>query len=139
MVSKYLAEMAQMLDYACHRMRPAREAAGPISGVAGARGVTDMPDDAVKAYANDAASAIVALTHDPRIDDMGLMEALKTPAFYVGAMGSVKTSAGRRKAPPVARRHRCRTRAAARTDRAADRQQDPAGNRDRDPGRDHGR
>ena len=57
-------------------------------GVAGARGVTDMPDDAVKAYANDAASAIVALTHDPRIDDMGLMEALKTHAFYVGAMGS---------------------------------------------------
>jgi xanthine dehydrogenase accessory factor len=56
-----------------------------------------MPDDAVKAYANDAASAIVALTHDPRIDDMGLMEALKTPAFYVGAMGSTKTSAGRRK------------------------------------------
>jgi xanthine dehydrogenase accessory factor len=96
MVSKYLAEMAQMLDYAVTVCDP-REKLLADFGVAGARGVTDMPDDAVKAYANDAASAIVALTHDPRIDDMGLMEALKTPAFYVGAMGSVKTSAGRRK------------------------------------------
>ena len=93
---EYLAEMAQMLDYAVTVCDP-REKLLNDFGVAGARGVTDMPDDAVKAYANDAASAIVALTHDPRIDDMGLMEALKTPAFYVGAMGSVKTSAGRRK------------------------------------------
>jgi xanthine dehydrogenase accessory factor len=38
----------------------------------------------------------VALTHDPRIDDMGLMEALKTDAFYVGALGSTRTSAKRR-------------------------------------------
>ncbi|HEY6599178.1 MAG TPA: XdhC family protein [Pseudomonadales bacterium] len=96
MVSKYLAEMAQMLDYAVTVCDP-REQLLIDFAVPGVRAVTDMPDDAVKAYANDAASAIVALTHDPRIDDMGLMEALKTPAFYVGAMGSVKTSAGRRK------------------------------------------
>jgi xanthine dehydrogenase accessory factor len=55
-----------------------------------------MPDDAVRAYANDPATAIVALTHDPRIDDMGLMEALSTDAFYIGAMGSSRTSAARR-------------------------------------------
>jgi xanthine dehydrogenase accessory factor len=96
MVSKYLAEMAQMLDYAVTVCDP-REKLVADFAVPGARMVIDMPDDAVKAYANDAASAIVALTHDPRIDDMGLMQALKTPAFYVGAMGSVKTSAGRRK------------------------------------------
>jgi xanthine dehydrogenase accessory factor len=96
MVSKYLAEMAQMLDYAVTVCDP-REQLLIDFAVPGVRAVLDMPDDAVKAYANDAASAIVALTHDPRIDDMGLMEALKTPAFYVGAMGSVKTSAGRRK------------------------------------------
>jgi xanthine dehydrogenase accessory factor len=95
MVSKYLAEMAQMLDYAVTVCDP-REQLLIDFAVPGVRAVTDMPDDAVKAYANDAASAIVALTHDPRIDDMGLMEALKTQAFYVGAMGSVKTSAGRR-------------------------------------------
>ena len=55
-----------------------------------------MPDDAVRELANDYATAIVALTHDPRIDDMGLMEALTTEAFYVGAMGSSRTSANRR-------------------------------------------
>jgi len=96
MVSKYLAEMAQMLDYAVTVCDPREQLLADFA-VPGTRTVTDMPDDAVKAYANDAASAIVALTHDPRIDDMGLMEALKTPAFYVGAMGSTKTSAGRRK------------------------------------------
>ena len=39
-----------------------------------------------------AQSAIVSLTHDPRIDDLTLMEALKTPAFYIGAMGYLKNS-----------------------------------------------
>jgi xanthine dehydrogenase accessory factor len=96
MVSKYLAEMAQMLDYAVTVCDP-REQLLADFGVAGTHAVTDMPDDAIKGYANDAGSAIVALTHDPRIDDMGLMQALKTNAFYVGAMGSTKTSAGRRK------------------------------------------
>ena len=55
-----------------------------------------QPDDAVREYANDPATAIVALTHDPRIDDMGLMEALETEAFYIGAMGSTRSSASRR-------------------------------------------
>jgi len=96
MVSKYLAEMAQMLDYAVTVCDP-REQLLADFGVQGALAVTDMPDDAIKAYANDAGSAIVALTHDPRIDDMGLMQALKTNAFYIGAMGSTKTSAARRK------------------------------------------
>ena len=95
MVSKYLAEMAQMLDYAVTVCDPRAHLLADFA-VAGTRSVADMPDDAVKAFANDAASAIVALTHDPRIDDMGLMEALKTPAFYVGAMGSAKTSTSRR-------------------------------------------
>ena len=44
-----------------------------------------------------APSETVALTHDPRIDDMGLMEALTTQAFYIGAMGSARSSASRRK------------------------------------------
>ena len=41
------------------------------------------------------ATAVVALTHDPRIDDLALMEAVRTPAFYIGAMGSQQTSAKR--------------------------------------------
>jgi xanthine dehydrogenase accessory factor len=58
--------------------------------------VTAMPDDALRQHATDRASAIVAVTHDPRIDDMGLMDAFETDAFYIGAMGSKKSSDNRR-------------------------------------------
>lgn len=58
--------------------------------------VVGMPDDAVKQHANDPLSAIVTLTHDPRIDDMALMEALTGQAFYIGALGSVRTSSKRK-------------------------------------------
>ena len=94
-VSMYLSEMARMLDYHVIVCDPREEMIEqwPIEGV---QLVNDMPDDAVKIHANDHFSAIVALTHDPRIDDMGLMEALKTDAFFVGAMGSTRTSAKRR-------------------------------------------
>ncbi|MDP6374469.1 MAG: XdhC family protein [Pseudomonadales bacterium] len=95
MVSKYLAELAQMLDYEVSVCDP-REQLLEDFAVPGTRLVNDMPDDAVRAHANDPSSAIVALTHDPRIDDMGLMEALKSDAFYIGAMGSTRTSASRR-------------------------------------------
>ena len=95
MVSKYLAEMARSLDYAITVCDP-REQMLDDFDVPGVRRVNDMPDDAIRACASDAGSAIVALTHDPRIDDMGLMEALKTDAFYVGALGSTRTSANRR-------------------------------------------
>jgi xanthine dehydrogenase accessory factor len=96
MVSKYLAEMAQMLEYEVTVCDPREQLLNDFA-VAGSRRIAGMPDDAVKAHASDAGSAIVALTHDPRIDDMGLMQALKTDAFYVGAMGSTKTSAARRR------------------------------------------
>ncbi len=95
MVSKYLAEMAQMLDYEVTVCDPRAELLADF-GVAGVHTIADMPDDAVRAHAKDQATAIVALTHDPRIDDMGLMEALTTDAFYIGAMGSTRTSASRR-------------------------------------------
>lgn len=95
MVSKYLANIAQTLDYQVTVCDP-RDHLLDDFGVAGVTLVNDMPDDALKAHANDPASAIVALTHDPRIDDMGMMEALKTDAFYIGAMGSARTSASRR-------------------------------------------
>ena len=94
-VSIYLAQMAQTLDYqvlVCDP-RPALIEQWPVEGV---QLVNAMPDDAVEAHADDKFSAIVALTHDPRIDDMGLMQALKTNAFFVGAMGSERTSAKRR-------------------------------------------
>jgi xanthine dehydrogenase accessory factor len=94
-VSMYLADMAQALDYHVVVCDP-REHLIEQWTVEGAQLVTDMPDDAVRNLANDPFTAIIALTHDPRIDDMGLMEALQTDAFFVGAMGSTRTSASRR-------------------------------------------
>ncbi|MCB1646667.1 MAG: XdhC family protein [Pseudomonadales bacterium] len=94
-VSMYLAQMALMLDYHVVVCDPRPEVIDqwPVEDV---QLVNEMPDDAVRKYADDPFSAVVALTHDPRIDDMGLMEALKTDAFFIGAMGSTRTSAKRR-------------------------------------------
>ncbi len=95
MVSSYLAEMAQALDYQVTVCDPRAHMLEQWA-VAGVRTLVMMADDAVREYANDPMTAIVALTHDPRIDDMAMMEALTTDAFYVGAMGSERTSAKRR-------------------------------------------
>ncbi len=95
MVSQYLAEMAKALDYDVTVCDP-REHLTAQWHVDDTRVLTMMPDDAVREYASDPYSAIVALTHDPRIDDMALMDALRTNAFYIGAMGSSRTSAARR-------------------------------------------
>ncbi len=95
MVSAYVAEMGLALDYQVTVCDPREHLLNDFS-VPGVTRINDMPDDAVRKHADDPLSAIVALTHDPRIDDMGMMEALKTEAFYVGAMGSTRTSASRR-------------------------------------------
>lgn len=58
--------------------------------------VKGMPDDLIAESFNDKHCAIIALAHDPRIDDMAMLEALTSDAFYIGAMGSKKTSANRR-------------------------------------------
>ncbi len=55
-----------------------------------------LPDELICEAFNDAFVAIVGVSHDPRVDDMGLMAALDTKAFFVGCMGSKKTSEGRR-------------------------------------------
>lgn len=58
--------------------------------------LTTMPDDTVLEIGTDERTAIVAVTHDPKLDDMALLEALKSPAFYVGALGSGPNQAKRR-------------------------------------------
>jgi len=57
--------------------------------------VSDMPDDVVTAFRPDRRSCVVALTHDPKLDDLALLEALKTDAFYVGAIGSRRNNDAR--------------------------------------------
>jgi xanthine dehydrogenase accessory factor len=88
--------MAQALDYHVTVCDP-REEYADTWNVPGAELTREMPDDVVLAMNLDAHSAVVALTHDPKLDDMALLEALKSDAFYVGAVGSKQTSAERRK------------------------------------------
>jgi xanthine dehydrogenase accessory factor len=94
-LTRYLAEMAHMLDYHVTVVDPREEyAAGwDVPGVPLSRG---MPDDVVRELNPDGHSAVIALTHDPKLDDLALMEALKSAAFYVGAIGSKKNNDARR-------------------------------------------
>ncbi|MEK6245090.1 MAG: XdhC family protein, partial [Pseudomonadota bacterium] len=94
-LTRYLAEMAHMLDYHVLVIDPREEYAGgwDLKSVPLERG---MPDDVIAAANLDGHSAVVALTHDPKLDDLALMEALKSAAFYVGAIGSKKNNDARR-------------------------------------------
>src|SRR5690606_5932925 len=58
--------------------------------------LAEMPDDVVEAFKPDSRTCIVALTHDPKLDDLALLSALHTNAFYVGAIGSRRNAAARR-------------------------------------------
>jgi xanthine dehydrogenase accessory factor len=58
---------------------------------------TEWPDEALQRLKPDKRSAVITLTHDPKLDDPALSEALKSSAFYIGALGSRKTHAGRLK------------------------------------------
>lgn len=94
-LSRYVGEMARMLDFEVLICDPREEFAFGWED-RNARFVPGMPDDAVLAIEPDERTAIVALTHDPRLDDMALLTALESRAFYVGALGSRVNSAKRR-------------------------------------------
>lgn len=95
-LSRVLAELALAMDYQVAVCDP-RDQLREQWDLEGVELIGGMPDDAVREWADDPMSIIITLTHDPRIDDMALMEALTTDAFYVGALGSSRTSAARRK------------------------------------------
>lgn len=94
-LSKYVAQIAQALGYHVVVCDPRSDYAQQWQ-VSGTDCVTMMPDDLIRDWVQDSRSAVVALTHDPRLDDMALMEALESPAFYVGALGSQRSQAQRR-------------------------------------------
>ena len=98
-VAKYVAEMALALEYQVTLCDP-RPNYLDNWNVQGVETSSCLPDDIVRECYSNPYSGIVALAHDPRVDDMALMEALKTDAFYVGAMGSERTSAARRERLP---------------------------------------
>ncbi len=95
-LTHYLAQMALACDYSVTICDPREEYADGWL-VPGTQLVRTMPDDTVVEMKPDANTAIVALTHDPKLDDLALIEALKSDAFYVGAIGSQKNQAARKK------------------------------------------
>jgi xanthine dehydrogenase accessory factor len=94
-LAEYLATMAKFSGFAVTLCDPRAEyrTAWSLSGV---HITTEMPDDAVLAFKPDRRSCVVALTHDPKLDDLALLEALQSEAFYVGAIGSRRNADARR-------------------------------------------
>lgn len=98
-LSQAVAAMAPALDFEVLVCDPREEYAHTLGepALAGVQRVDGMPDDVVRALQVDAHTAIVALTHDPKLDDMALLEALASDAFYVGALGSQRNQDARKK------------------------------------------
>jgi xanthine dehydrogenase accessory factor len=94
-LTEYLATMALFSGFAVTVCDPREEYRGAWS-VPGVTLLADMPDDVVTAFRPDRRSCVVALTHDPKLDDLALLEALNTEAFYVGAIGSRRNNEARR-------------------------------------------
>ena len=95
-MSGYLADMAVALDFQVTICDPRPEYRHGWQSRAGITLSEEMPDDLVLAMRLDASSAVVCLTHDPKLDDLALIEALKTPAFYIAAIGSRRNNDKRR-------------------------------------------
>jgi xanthine dehydrogenase accessory factor len=94
-LSRALAPIALALDFEVICCDP-REEVNLTWDVPGTTFSKAMPDDLVLELRLDAHSAVVALTHDPKLDDLVLLEALKSAAFYVGALGSRGNQARRK-------------------------------------------
>jgi xanthine dehydrogenase accessory factor len=93
-ISQVLVPMAAQLGYQTLIIDP-RTAFATAERFPGARIDTRWPDEVLAEWQPDGASAVIALTHDPRIDDPALTIALASPAFYIGALGSRRTHAAR--------------------------------------------
>jgi xanthine dehydrogenase accessory factor len=93
-IAQSLAPMAALAGYAVTVIDP-RRAFASDSRFPDVALVNDWPDEALAALAPDRRTAVVTLTHDPKIDDPGLDAALRSEAFYIAALGSRRTHAGR--------------------------------------------
>lgn len=94
-LARYLAQFAKILDFSVFVTDPRPEYRSQWDSD-DATLLAGMPDDAILGLGVDPYTAIVTTAHDPKVDDMALLEALKSDAFYVGALGSKKTNASRR-------------------------------------------
>lgn len=94
-LAEYVAIMAQFNGFKVSVCDPRPEYMNTWT-VTGVDTVVGMPDDVVRAFAPDVRTCIIALSHDPKLDDLALLEALQGPAFYIGAIGSRRNSQNRR-------------------------------------------
>lgn len=94
-LARYLSQMALSLGFEVIVCDP-REEHRSTWNVAGVTLSREMPDDLIVRLRPDRRTAVVALTHDPRLDDLALIFALQSEAFYVGAIGSRRNSDQRR-------------------------------------------
>jgi xanthine dehydrogenase accessory factor len=95
-IAQALAPMAAGLGFGVTVIDP-RGAFATAERFPGVTITTAWPDEAMDAFAPDSRSAVVTLTHDPKLDDPALDRALRSEAFYIGALGSRKTHAARLK------------------------------------------
>ena len=93
-IAQPLVQMAQIAGYECVIVDP-REAFASEARFPGMRIIHDWPDEAIDSESPDARTAIVTLTHDPKIDDPAIRSALNSDAFYLGCLGSMRTHAKR--------------------------------------------
>lgn len=93
-ITQALAPMAALAGYEVTIVDP-RGAFATAERFPGVNLSQDWPDEALEILKPDARSAVITLTHDPKLDDPALATALRTPAFYIGALGSKKTHAAR--------------------------------------------
>jgi xanthine dehydrogenase accessory factor len=94
-LTEYLATMAVFSGFSVTVCDPRDEYRSAWS-VPGISLLSDWPDDVVKAFRPDQRTCVLALTHDPKLDDLALLEALETDAFYIGAIGSRRNNIQRR-------------------------------------------
>lgn len=94
-LSQHVSQIALLLGYRVIVCDPREEYTRAWS-VEGVQITRIMPDEAVQHYMQNSRSMVIALTHDPRLDDMALLDALRSPAFYVGAIGSQRNCEARR-------------------------------------------
>lgn len=93
-IAQPLVRMAAMVGFEAAVIDP-RSAFATGARFPGVRIVDAWPDEALEAMAPDSRTAVVTLTHDPKLDDAALGAALRTPAFYIGSLGSAKTHGAR--------------------------------------------
>lgn len=93
-IAQPLVRMAALVGYEATVIDP-RSAFATEARFPGVRIVGAWPDEALEAMAPDARTAVVTLTHDPKLDDAALGAALRSPAFYIGSLGSAKTHGAR--------------------------------------------